>query len=65
MDVIASRALECSDVKASGTGGDACQHCCRLALWAWWPVNLDHVSSLVEAGAPQNFLSPVDADGGR
>jgi hypothetical protein len=41
-NVIASGALECSNVKAGRAGGDPCQHCYRFALWAWWPVKRAH-----------------------
>jgi hypothetical protein len=45
VNVIASTAFECSDVKARPAGGDPCQRCCCFALWTWWPVKRDHDAS--------------------
>ena len=42
MNVIASGAFECSDVKAGLTGIDPCQHRHRFALRTWWSVNKAH-----------------------
>src|ERR1700730_8516363 len=41
-NVIASRAFECSNVKARGAGGDPCQHRYRFALRTWWSVKRAH-----------------------
>jgi hypothetical protein len=42
VNVIASGALECSNVKAGRTRGDPRQHRYRFALWTWWPVKRAH-----------------------
>ena len=42
MNVIASGAFECSDVKAGRAGGDTCQHRHRFALRTWWSVKRAH-----------------------
>jgi hypothetical protein len=42
INVIASTAFECSDVKARPAGGDPCQRCCCFALWTRWPVKHAH-----------------------
>jgi hypothetical protein len=42
MNVIASSALECSDVKAGRARGDTCQLGYSFALRTWWPVKRAH-----------------------
>jgi hypothetical protein len=42
MNVIASEAFECSDVKAGWAGSDPCQHRCSLALRTEWSAKRAH-----------------------
>ena len=59
MDVTASRAFQCSDIKARPAGRDACQHGARLARGATWTDGHD-ARPCDQAGA-QHSQSPLEA----
>jgi hypothetical protein len=68
MNMIASGASECPDVKAERAGRagrDPCQHRHRFALRAWWSVERAHDEVPVHQAGAQDSRSPVDADSGR
>jgi hypothetical protein len=46
MDVVASRAFECPDVKTGRAGRDSSQHRRRFTLRTWWSRNMEHDASL-------------------
>jgi hypothetical protein len=62
VNVIASGAFECSDVKAGRAGRDPCQH--HFALRTWWSVKRAHDAVPYIRREHKGSQSPVDAVSG-